>query len=280
MKIKFWGCRGSIPVPGPQTLRYGGNTTCLEIRPYEGGVIIVDAGSGIRLLGKQLLKEKEIQELYMVLTHSHWDHLSGFPFFTPAYFSRYTINVYGGPNAQGSLKKYLSHQMTPPFFPVDFSVMNATFNFGYECPHMGTIGLVDFIPIPLSHPNGGYGFKFVNKGKTFVFLTDNEPAFPHPGGLEKEKYVEFCKSADLLIHDAQYTDEEYKMTKGWGHSTFSDAVQIAIEAGVKQFGLFHHDPDRSDDDLDRQLENCQHIIEKSGVKMNCFAAAEGMEIQL
>ena len=278
MKIKLWGCRGSIPVPGKDTLKYGGNSTCLEIRPHEGGVIIVDAGSGIRLLGKQLLKEKKINNLYLILTHSHWDHLSGFPFFTPAYYSRYKINVYGGPNAQGTLKRYLSQQMTAPFFPIDFNLMKASFNFDHECPDMGSIGLVDFIPIPLSHPNGGYGFKFHKKGKNFVFLTDNEPSFPHPGGLPKEKYIEFCKDADLLIHDAQYTDNDYKTTKGWGHSTFSDATHIAIEARVKNFGLFHHDPDRTDNDLEKQVEICRRQIKKSGVKVNCFASAEGQEI--
>jgi phosphoribosyl 1,2-cyclic phosphodiesterase len=280
MKLKFWGCRGSITSPGYNTLRYGGNTTCLEIRPREGEVIIIDAGSGIRLLGKQLLKEAEINEIHLILTHAHFDHLAGFPFFNPAYFPRYKINVCGGPNAKDSLKRYLSHQMAAPFFPVDFSLMKASFYFANECPEMGSIGLVDIIPIPLSHTNGGYGYKFCKKDKTFVFLTDNEPSYPHPGGLNKNQYIELCKGTDLLIHDAQYTDEEYKTTKGWGHSTFFDATQIAIEAGVKNFGLFHHDPDRTDDDLDRQLEICRKQIENSGVSVNCFAATEGQEINL
>jgi len=280
MKIKIWGCRGSIATPGQHTLLYGGNSTCIEVRPREGGVIIVDAGSGIRLLGKQLLQEKGITELYLVLTHSHWDHLSGFPFFTPAYSGRYKINVYGGPKAQGALRSYLSHQMAPPYFPIDFTVMKATFTFGYECPQMGTIGLVDFIPIPLSHPNGGYGFKFVKRGKTFVFLTDNELDFQHPGGLKREEYVDFCRGADLLIHDAQYTDDEYKSTCGWGHSTYFSVTQLAIESGVKRPCLFHHDPDRTDGDLDKQLEYCRAIIYKAGVPIECFAAIEGMEFVL
>jgi len=280
MKVKIWGCRGSIASPGQQTLRYGGNSTCLEIRPREGGVIIVDAGSGMRLLGKKLLPERDIDEIYIVLTHSHWDHLSGFPFFVPGYLSRYRINVYGGPKAQGVLRSYLEQQMKAPYFPVDFSAMKATFIFGHACPDMGTIGLVDFIPIPLSHPNGGYGFKFVKQGKTFVFLTDNELDVQHQDGLSRGDYVDFCRGADLLMHDAQYTDEEYKTTRGWGHSTYFSATQLAIESGVKNFGLFHHDPDRTDDDLDRQLEYCRTLIAQAGVPVACFAAAEGMEVEV
>lgn len=277
MKVKVWGCRGSIPSPGQSTMRYGGNTTCLELR-QEGGTVIVDAGSGIRLLGNNLMKENGIKDIFMILTHSHWDHLCGFPFFTPAYFPGYKIHVYGGPNAQGSLRGYLSHQMTAPFFPVDFSLMKADFTFGIECPNMGAIGQFEYYPIPLSHPNGGYGYKFKKNGSTFVFLTDNEPEFRHEGGLDRQAYLEFSQGADLLIHDAQYTDEEYKYKKGWGHSTFSYAVQFAIDAGVKKLGLFHHDPDRNDDDLDRLAETCREQLKKAGSSIECFAVYEGMEI--
>ena len=280
MRIKIWGCRGSIASPGQHTLRYGGNSTCVEMRPREGGVIIIDAGSGIRLLGKRLLQEKELTDIFLVLTHSHWDHLSGFPFFAPGYSSRYNINVYGGPKAQGVLKKYLEHQMTAPYFPVDFSVMKASFSFGYECPDMGSVGLIDFIPIPLSHPNGGYGFRFVKQGRNFVFLTDNELDFQHSGGRTRKEYVDFCRNADLLVHDAQYTDEEYRSTRGWGHTTYASATRLAIDARVKKFVLFHHDPDRTDDDLDRQVKYCQDIIGKVGASTECLAASEGMEIIL
>ena len=280
MKIKIWGCRGSIATPGQHTLRYGGNSTCLEIRPQEGGVIIVDAGSGIRLLGNRLLQEKEITEIHMILTHSHWDHLSGFPFFAPAYSDRYKINVYGGPKAQGALRRYLEDQMRAPYFPIDFSLMKASFSFGYECPDMGSIGLIDFRPIPLSHPNGGYGFKFAKQGKSFVFLTDNELDFQHPGGKSRQEYTDFCSATDLLIHDAQYTDEEYRLKRGWGHTTYDSAVQLAMDSGVGKLVLFHHDPDRTDDDLDRQLQHCRDIIRKAGSSMECLAASEGMEINL
>lgn len=278
MEIKIWGCRGSLPTPGEATLRYGGNTTCLEISFESSPPLIVDAGSGIRLLGKKLHEEDRHRQLCMLLTHSHWDHLIGFPFFSPAYDSRYTINVCGGPTAQSSLRNYLAHQMQAPYFPVEFDVMRATFRF--QCPDLGAnCSQADEVrAIPLNHPNGGYGFKLSEGGKSFVFLTDNELDFSHEGGLSRQMYVEICRGADLLLHDAQYTEEEYAQTRGWGHSRFSDAVDLAIDAGVGRLGLFHHDPDRTDDDLDQRLEECQERIRKAGSDLECFAAADGMEL--
>ncbi|MFH1723694.1 MAG: MBL fold metallo-hydrolase [Elusimicrobiota bacterium] len=280
MEITFWGCRGSIASPGQDTLRYGGNSTCLEIRPREGGVIILDAGSGMRHLGKKLAKDAGINELYLLLTHSHWDHLSGFPFFAPAYMERFKINVYGGPKARESLKRYLSHQMSAPYFPIEFRHLKATFNFGDECPRMEEIGLVEFSAIPLNHPNGGYGFKLSKLGKSLVFLTDNELDGRHPGGLGWKDYLDFCRGTDLLIHDAQYTDQEYEKTRGWGHSSYSSATRFAIESGARRFCIFHHDPDRTDDDLDRQVEYCARLIREAGASVECFAAREGMSIRL
>ncbi|HNY10048.1 MAG TPA: MBL fold metallo-hydrolase [Candidatus Wallbacteria bacterium] len=280
MKVKIWGSRGSIAVPGPYTLKYGGNTTCVEVITSEGQAVIIDAGSGFRLLGKKILMEKKSSEIFMIITHAHWDHLSGFPFFTPAYLERYTINVYGGPDARDFLDLYLKHQMSPPYFPVDFSHMKAKFKFGKDCPDTGEIGLIKISSIPLNHPDGGYGFKFYKQGKIFVFLTDNETRYRHPNGRTKEEYIEFCNGADLLIYDSQYTENEYKLTRGWGHSTFSDALEIGVAAGVKKLGFFHHDPDRTDADLDSQVELCRKRIKEMNSDVDCFGAAEGMEIGL
>ena len=284
MKIKTWGCRGSLPTPGPNTLRYGGNTTCLEIRSVTGRVIIVDAGSGVRYLGQALRREPAVTEIRFLLTHSHWDHLMGFPFFEPAYFSRYTITFCGGAHAQDSIRRYLSHQMQAPYFPVDFSLLKAKFNYTCDCPDqekaLCCFGSLRGVPVPLNHPNGGYGFKFTELGKTFIFLTDNELGFPHEGGWSRAQYVDFCRGADLLFHDAQYTDAEYERTRGWGHSSYTDATDLAIEAGVQRLGLFHHDPDRTDDDLDRQVACCRERIQRAGSAVACFGVAEGMEIEL
>lgn len=284
MKIKVWGCRGSIVAPGNTTLRYGGNTTCLEIRTKAGEVIIVDAGSGVRNLGKALLQEKDVTRMRFFFTHSHWDHLLGFPFFRPSYFSRFSIDFCSGPHAEDSIKKYLTHQMEVPYFPVEFNLLKANLNFRCERPHreQGNCLLNGFevCPVPLSHPNGGFGYKFIEEGKTFVFLTDNELGFHHDGGLSLEQYTEFCREADLLIHDAQYTDEEYRVTRGWGHSTFAHATDLAVEAGVKSFGIFHHDPDHTDEDIDKQTELCRERIKNRGSTVTCFATADGMEINL
>ena len=174
--------------------------------------------------------------------------------------------------------------MEAPFFPVSFNLLKAKFDFLCQRPNMepGNCHFDGFevCPIPINHPNGGYGYKFIEQGKTFVFLTDNELDFQHEGGLSLKEYIEFCQGADLLVHDAQFTEEEYKFTRGWGHSAFNDATDLAIEAGVKSLGLFHHDPDRTDDDLDRQVGYCQERIQRRGRMTECFAAAEGMEINL
>jgi phosphoribosyl 1,2-cyclic phosphodiesterase len=284
MRIRIWGCRGSIPAPGPTTLRYGGNTTCLEIRTNRGQVIIVDAGSGLRNLGRDLSQGKDVTQMRLFFTHAHWDHLVGFPFFQPAYSELFSISFCSGPHAQDSIRRYLNHQMEAPYFPVNFSLLRAKFDFRCERPHMepGHCRLdgLEVCPVSLSHPNGGYGYKFIEQGKTFVFLTDNELGFGHEGGLSREEYVDFCRGVDLLFHDAQFTDEEYKLTRGWGHSTFADATDLAIEAGVKRLGLIHHDPNRTDDDLDRQGEFCQERIRLAGGVVECSAIAEGTIIEL
>jgi phosphoribosyl 1,2-cyclic phosphodiesterase len=284
MRITVWGCRGSISVPGPSTLRYGGNSTCLEIRTAAGDVIVVDAGSGIRNLGKALLRDPGVSAVRFFFTHSHLDHLVGFPFFAPGYASKFSLTFCGGPHAQSTIRKCLSHQMEAPYFPVDISAMKAQLVFRCERPRKEPcncrVAGIEISQVPLNHPNGGYGFKFMEGGKAFVFLTDNELGYPHPGGLERAGYAEFCRNADLLFHDAQYTQEEYRTTRGWGHSSYADATDLAIEAGVRRLGLFHHDPDRSDDELDRQVGFCRERIARAGSAVACFATAEGMTLDL
>lgn len=284
MRIRIWGCRGSIPTPGAATLRYGGNTTCLEIRTGDGQIVVVDAGTGVRNLGSFLSRETDGARVRFFFTHSHWDHLAGFPFFQPAYSGSSSITFCSGPHAQDLLKSCLTEQMRAPFFPVDFKFLKARFDFRCERPHGEPghccLGGLQVFPVPLSHPNGGYGYKFIERGKTFVYLTDNELGFRHEGGLNREEYAAFCRGADLLFHDAQYTEEEYERTRGWGHSTYADATDLAIEAAVHRLGLFHHDPGRVDDDLDRQVEFCRKRIRVAGSATECQAVAEGMVVDL
>lgn len=287
MDITIWGCRGSIPSPGLKTIRYGGESTCIEVRTEEGQIIIIDAGSGIRKLGQKLIKDDSIKTITLLFTHAHWDHLSGFPFFIPAYLSKYSIRLCGGSDAQNSVINYLKHEMDPPYFPVSFSELKAKFTKGCCCNDnncmntlTNTIKSIRCESIPLNHPNNGFGFKFVNKTGSFVMLTDNEIRYSHKGGVSREDYINFCKNVSLLFHDAQYLEKEYERTRSWGHSTFQDALDLAIDAGVKQLGFLHHDPDRTDDEIDQQIEWCKNYIKEKGSTLECFACAEGMNLKI
>lgn len=280
MRIKIWGCRGSIPSPGYDTSKYGGNTTCVEVRLEDGSLIVIDAGTGIRCLGDTLLKAKGPKKVHLLLTHAHWDHLQGFPFFVPAYMEEYSILVRGGPLANKSLEAFLAHQLDPPYFPVPFRDLKASFDFQQENGLCLSIGDVDIVPIGLKHPNGGYGYKFIEEDKTFVFLTDNEIGFDHPGGLSDAEYAEICRDADLLFHDGQYTEQEYEISRGWGHSTFRAVTDLGISAEVKRLGIFHHDPRHLDQDLDRYVEGCKKRISREKSRVECFGTKEGMEISL
>lgn len=277
MKITCWGARGSIPVSGKEYTKYGGETTCLEVRSRSGDIIIVDAGTGIRKLGNKLVANNEVN-LNILFTHAHWDHLMGFPFFKPIYSKKTSIKLYGCAYTQQSIEKVLSKSMIAPYFPVDFSQIQAAIVPRTVCEEPFTIGSIVVTPIQLSHPNQGIGFRFNEDGKSFVFLTDNELTLQHSGGGTYEEYLRFSQGADLLVHDAEYTQEQYAITKGWGHSVYNDALRLAMDAGVGQFGLFHHNQDRSDQDLDRIVADCRRIAGNG--KLQCYGLEAGMEIEL
>ena len=279
MIIRCWGARGSIPVSGEEYVKYGGDTTCLEIRTKDDEIIIVDAGSGIRRLGHKLLSEKRFQ-CTMIFTHAHWDHIMGFPFFKPIYLKKTRITMYGCPFAQASVKHMISKIMAPPNFPVNFEDIKADINYHEACENRIRIKSMTITPIALSHPNQGIGYKFVEDGKSFVFLTDNELTFKHPGGVDFQDYLDFCAGADLLVHDAEFTSEEYKKTRSWGHSVYKDALKLALEARVRKFGLFHHNQERSDKGVDKIVEDCHEIIANNHAEVECFAIHQGMEIEL
>ena len=279
MIIRCHGARGSIPVSGDKYLKYGGDTTCLEIRSKDDEIIIVDAGSGIRRLGNNLLREQRVR-YNIIFTHSHWDHILGFPFFKPIYDDKVIINLMGCTTTQGNIEKLLSKAMSQPFFPYPFDHLKAKINHSSDCPISFRIGSVEIFPINLSHPNVGMGYKFVEDDKVFVFLTDNELGYRHRNGRTLQEYTEFARDADLLFHDAEYTSEEYLAKKTWGHSAYDDALEMAIEAEVKRFGLFHHDQDRSDTDQDRIVKKCLYIIEDRNIEMECFALTQTTELIL
>jgi len=275
--IRCWGARGSIPVSGEEYLRYGGDTPCIEIRTKNDEIVIVDAGSGIRRLGNLLLAEDR-RDCTLIFTHAHWDHLMGFPFFKPIYLPEARIQLFGCPLAQSSVRKMIAAIMAPPNFPVSFEEITADIRFQESCPTPFEIGGLRVRSIPISHPNQGMGYRFEEDGKSFVFLTDNELSYRHPGSATYEDYRDFARGADLLVHDAEYLDDEYRLTRRWGHSRYTDALQLAIDAGVAQLGLFHHNQERTDRDLEAMLEDCRRIA--AGRPPICFALHQGMEIVL
>ncbi|MHC4481647.1 MAG: MBL fold metallo-hydrolase [Planctomycetota bacterium] len=279
MLIRCWGARGSIPVSGAQYLRYGGDSTCTELRTGDGKVIVIDAGSGIRRLGKLLVAEG-VSDIHLLFTHAHWDHLLGFPFFQPLYESGCSIRILGAPSAQSSIRQMISETMAPPNFPVPLEDVHAEVTFSEDCRDPFAIGTVGITPMPLSHPDHGLGYRFAEDGRTFVFLTDNELAFQHPGGARFDDYARFCQGADLLVHDAEFTPAEYAHTRTWGHSRFTDAVELATRADVAALGLFHHNADRTDDQVDEIVAACRRIIADNTARIECFAAAQDMERRL
>ncbi|MBF0377660.1 MAG: MBL fold metallo-hydrolase [Desulfamplus sp.] len=279
MYIKCWGSRGSIAVAGEEYNRYGGETTCIQIGSQSGDIVIIDAGTGLRRLGLSLPVNKS-SHYNMLFTHSHWDHVSGFPFFKPLQDHSVTLTIYNSRFDSLSVKEIIANVMSPPFFPITMKEMQAKVIYQEDNHSIFSIGSLEITTIPLSHPGGGFGYKFSENGKVFVFLTDNELTYPHSGGKSIQDYTEFCKNADILFHDMEYTPEEYLSKRGWGHSSYTDVLELAMNANVKQLGLFHINQERSDDEMDKMVAICQDIIKKSNSTMSCFGVACGMDFTL
>lgn len=255
MKVRLWGTRGSIPVPGRDTMVYGGNTTCIEVRLNDGSILIFDAGTGIRKLGLSLMRENNHRELNLVLTHSHWDHIQGFPFFEPANDPYVHINILGCPGTYFKLRKILTDQMEFKYFPLNFNALKARMVFKEVSNGSSYIGNAKLSFIELNHPGTAYGFKLVDQTKSFVLLTDNELFPPNSVRTRWEQFVEFCHGVDLLIHDAMWSDPEIKTKKGWGHSSMEQVIDLARAAQVKQALLFHHLPERTDLELESMFQD-------------------------
>ncbi|MDD5100933.1 MAG: MBL fold metallo-hydrolase [Syntrophales bacterium] len=275
MLIRCWGARGSIPVSGREYLRYGGDTSCIEIRTADDRIVIIDAGSGIRRLGNRLLDEKRLNYT-MFFTHSHWDHIMGFPFFRPIYRSGTRISLFGCPFAQNSVREMISRIMTPPNFPVSFDEIKAKIQYRDVCRETFRFGGLTVTSIPISHPDQGMGYRFEENGRSFVFLTDNELSYRHPGGMTYEDYRVFAEGADLLLHDAEYRPRDYRLTRTWGHSVYKDALRLGLDAGVGRLGLYHHNQERTDTAVDEIVADCRRII--ADRPLECFAVHQDLEI--
>jgi phosphoribosyl 1,2-cyclic phosphodiesterase len=279
MIITCWGSRGSIPVSGKHYTKYGGDTTCIEVQTKSGETLIIDAGTGIRALGNRLIASG-CNAVHLLLTHAHWDHVIGFPFFKPLYSSRNKIILHSGPFTPKGLQKILTYTMTSPHFPVSFSRIHAQLEYRDTPKTSFNVGGLTVTPISISHPNNGYGYKLVEDGKSFVFLTDNELGVVHPKGLSAEAYIDFCTDADLLFHDAEYTGAEYRKTIGWGHSLYTDTLMLAGKARVGAIGLFHLNQDRTDQQMDAMVKSARRWIDKQGYSMECIAVGSGMRFEV
>lgn len=272
--VEFWGVRGSIPTPGSSTVRYGGNTSCVEMRLGEKRLIF-DGGTGLRVLGLNLMKQMPV-EAHIFFSHTHWDHIQGFPFFVPAFVPVNKFHIHGAIAPDGTtIKECLSDQMVNPNFPIPLQVMGSDMKF-YDFS-TGDVIKIDDIEIetaPLNHPNFAIGYRICWQGKTVVYCPDTE----HYEDRFDENVLHLARKADLLIYDATYTNEEYYNAEspkiGWGHSTWQVGVEIAKKAGVKQIAMFQHDPSHHDNLLDEVQVALQSVFP------NGLVAKEGMTIPI
>jgi len=300
MKLTFWGVRGSIPTPGKHTVRYGGNTPCLELRLDDDRLIIFDAGTGIRSFGDYLINKGESVKAHLFISHPHWDHIQGFPFFKPAFIPGNELTIIGTDRAEKSLNEIISEQMNRIYFPVQLHDLKAKIKF-VPIREEGEMKVHDALVkmIYVNHPGFSLGYRVEYKGKSLIYISDNEP-FDRASAASmsnfepkvKEKFMsdnngdpnqrifDFCRGADVLIHDTTYTPEEYIDRIGWGHSDYLFSLRLAAEANVRRLYIFHHDQNHSDEKVDDILKKCKKEIRSRGYKFECEAAVENTTISI
>ncbi len=286
LTLRFWGTRGSIPSPGLATSRYGGNTPCVELRTADGRLVILDAGTGIRELGRSLMDGANGGgvEGDIFLTHAHWDHIQGIPFFAPLFHKGNHFTIWGSRSLQTSIDQVVRDQMSPVVFPVSFEELQAQIDF-QELAEERRAGVgYEVAAIGVRHPGGALGYRFTERNETgggLVYVSDNELSavakYDTPADWRRS-FVQFVQGAAVLIHDTMYRAEEYSSFVGWGHSTYEDAVELAIEASVDRLVLFHHHPERTDDEVDRCVASCREMVQARGARLEVLAAAEGMTL--
>jgi phosphoribosyl 1,2-cyclic phosphodiesterase len=272
MRIKFWGVRGSTPTPQSDNLRYGGNTSCVEVLAGENRYVF-DCGTGLRALGQQLQRESEGKPVraHIFVSHFHWDHIQGIPFFGPLYENPESCFSFHSSSRSRTLKRVMEEQMAAPYFPVDMTEMKS--QRGFYNLEQGRVPLEDVMveAMWLNHPQGCMGYRLETKEGVLVYATDNEPGDP----LFDKNVRKLAAGADVLIYDAQYLPEEYEARKrGWGHSHWREAINVVLESGAKELVLFHHDPDHDDDCIDKVVAEARNHYPK------VRAAAEGLEIKI
>ncbi len=294
MTARFWGVRGSIPSPGVSTVRFGGNTPCVSLQLPWGGLLVFDAGTGIRELGKSLTASNN--EIFILLSHAHWDHIQGFPFFAPIYQTNRDITMFptffGGTTVCGMCQKLKGHdapnmlcplldQMDGAHFPVrSEQVPSRTKCVTEEEMRFLRSRGFNITKLALNHPGGSFGYKVENDGKSFVYLTDNELEPPYAKTTDWEQFIDFCWKADVFIHDAQYIQPDMPHKHGWGHSLIPQVCDLALKAEVKHLILYHHDPDRTDEELDRIQVSTRRRLTEQPHPIPCTVAFEGLELTL
>jgi phosphoribosyl 1,2-cyclic phosphodiesterase len=269
MKARIWGCRGSLSTPGAATVRYGGNTSCVEVRTSAGALVVLDAGTGIRSLGGSLGADPPT-ELDLLLTHLHLDHIEGLGFFSPLFDPACTIRIWGPRPAAGSLEALVTTYLSPPFFPVPFEQFPATISFTEVSEDTWQIDDLRIATEPVCHPGSTVGYRLSQNGNSLAYIPDNEPALDRRAGLA------VAEGADVLFHDAQFTDAEYQARVGWGHSALSDFVRYLDQAAPARAVMFHHDPAHSDAALEAMLADVQAAVDGQPVEL----AHEGLELKL
>lgn len=296
-RLRFWGVRGSIPTPGPSTVRYGGNTSCVEVRAG-GQIIILDAGTGLRSLGRELVAEFKDQplNLTLLLSHTHWDHIQGLPFFQPIYQPRCRLRILGFEGARSGLVNVLSGQMESPYFPVPFGELPGNIEI-VELKDMDfQVGPVRVQAWFANHPGICMGYRLFTEEGSVAFFPDNEPHCRHRGTTavaptksqrsldfaraEEQKVIEFLRGVDVLILDTQYDAEEYEKYMGWGHGCVEDAVAMALQAKARRLFLFHHDPDHDDEKLDQLVARAREIVAAENATLQVDVAREGAVVEL
>jgi phosphoribosyl 1,2-cyclic phosphodiesterase len=280
IRATIWGCRGSLASPGPDTLRYGGNTSCVEVRPDPDTLIVLDAGTGIRPLG---LRERLPRRIHLLLTHLHLDHIEGLGFFAPIWQPQTELHVWGPPSALRSLEQRVARYFSPPLFPVQLADIPSRVTFHDVPDDEWEIAGVRVLGAPVSHPGPTLGYRLSMDGRTLAYIPDHEPVL----GVDIESLPaewisghELARDADLLLHDAQFTEEEYLQRVGWGHSSVAHAVAVARTAGVGRLLLFHHDPGRGDDALELHLERARELWRDGEGEGPPELAREGQELEL
>ena len=294
MQVRFWGTRGSIATPGPGTNHFGGNTSCVELETGEGHILLFDCGTGARLLGAELLERAQQPISASILFgHTHWDHIQGFPFFAPAFMPGNKIDVYAPEGGHRSLQDVLAGQMEFTYFPVELDQLPATITYNVLAEGVYQIGGVSVTTQYLNHPAVTLGYRVECDGAVVVYMTDHEPFADtlwrngaEPGSIESmvhegdRRHARFMTGADLVIHDAQYTPEEYPAKKNWGHSTYEYVVELAAAAGVRQLALTHHDPAHDDAFIAEVEQRARAVADKRGVHLDLLCAYEGCTLKI